>query len=256
MTNEVLVKAVDVSKSFGNVRALDKVSLEVKRGEVCCIIGSSGSGKSTFLRCINMLERIDGGAIWVDNNLVGYRKEGRKLHELRDHEIARQRRRIGMVFQRFNLFPHMTTLENVMESPVHVLKEPVATVREYALELLARVGMADKVDAYPAQLSGGQQQRAAIARALCMKPGLMLFDEPTSALDPELVADVLAVMKDLARSGMTMMVVTHELGFAQDVANTVVFMQKGRVVESGTAEDILLRPQNPQTIAFMSAVRK
>ncbi|MDN5925038.1 MAG: amino acid ABC transporter ATP-binding protein [Xanthomonadales bacterium] len=255
MANEELIRAVDVCKNFGQVRALDKVSLTVNRGEVCCIIGSSGSGKSTFLRCINMLERIDGGAIWVDNDLVGYRQEGRKLHELSDREIARQRRRIGMVFQRFNLFPHMTTLQNIMESPVHVLGQPADQVREYAVELLDRVGLADKVHAYPSQLSGGQQQRVAIARALCMRPELMLFDEPTSALDPELVAEVLAVMKELAQSGMTMVVVTHELGFAQEVADTVVFMQKGQVVESGLTDDVLQRPRHPQTVAFMNAVR-
>ncbi len=251
-----LIRAIDVSKHFGSVVALDKVSLSVARGEVCCIIGSSGSGKSTFLRCINMLERIDGGAIWLNEQLVGYRSEGRKLHELRDHEIAQQRRRVGMVFQRFNLFPHMTTLQNVMEGPVQVLKQPVAQVRERAVELLRRVGLADKADAWPSQLSGGQQQRVAIARALCMNPELMLFDEPTSALDPELVAEVLAVMRDLADSGMTMVVVTHELGFARDVADTVVFMQKGKVVEAGPAAAVLGQPTHPQTIAFMNAVRK
>ena len=251
-----LIRAVDVTKHFGSVVALDRVSLNVMRGEVCCIIGSSGSGKSTFLRCINMLERIDGGAIWLNEQLVGYRSEGTKLYELRDHEIARQRRRVGMVFQRFNLFPHLTVLQNVMEGPVIVLKEPVAQVREHALDLLGRVGLADKANAYPAQLSGGQQQRVAIARALCMKPELMLFDEPTSALDPELVAEVLTVMRDLADSGMTMMVVTHELGFARDVADTVVFMQKGQVVEAGSADAVLNHPTHAQTIAFMGAVRK
>ena len=221
MSGEILVKAVDICKSFGDFKALDNVSLEVRRGEVCCIVGPSGSGKSTFLRCINLLERIDSGAIWANGELIGYRRDGNRLHEMSDRELARQRRGIGMVFQRFNLFPHKTALENVIEGPVQVLGEKPAAAREHALELLARVGLADKAANYPAELSGGQQQRVAIARALGMRPSLILFDEPTSALDPELVAEVLDVMNDLAASGMTMIVVTHEMGFARNVSHNV-----------------------------------
>ncbi|CAK7261104.1 amino acid ABC transporter ATP-binding protein [Shinella sp. WSC3-e] len=203
MTSEILVKAVDVCKSFGTFKALQDVSLEVRKGEVSCIIGPSGSGKSTFLRCINLLERIDSGAIWANGELIGYRRDGNKLYEMSDAEIARQRRGIGMVFQRFNLFPHKTALENVVEGPVQVLGESPKAARDHALELLKRVGLADKAGSYPAELSGGQQQRVAIARAMGMRPSLILFDEPTSALDPELVAEVLDVMNDLAASGMT-----------------------------------------------------
>jgi ABC-type polar amino acid transport system, ATPase component len=250
-----LVKAVDVCKSFGDFQALKKVSLDIERGEVFCIIGPSGSGKSTFLRCINQLERIDGGAIWVNSELIGYRREGDKLYELRDAEIARQRRPIGMVFQRFNLFPHLTAIENIIEGPVQVLKEDPASARARAEDLLAQVGLSFKRDAYPNELSGGQQQRIAIARGLAMKPELMLFDEPTSALDPELVGEVLTVMKNLAASGMTMIVVTHELGFAREVANRVAFMDAGEIVECGPAEDILLRPQQQRTRDFVAAVR-
>ncbi|TDK31303.1 amino acid ABC transporter ATP-binding protein [Rhizobium deserti] len=255
MTSEIIVKAVDVSKRFGNFLALDKVNVEVKRGEVSCIIGPSGSGKSTFLRCINLLERMDGGAIWVSDELVGYRRDGNKLHEISDSEIARQRRRIGMVFQRFNLFPHMTALQNIMEGPVQVMGETTKAAREHAEMLLDRVGLGDKKNHYPSELSGGQQQRVAIARAMGMRPELILFDEPTSALDPELVSEVLDVMHDLASSGMTMIVVTHEMGFARNVANTVTFMEAGKVVETGLASKVLSTPKNARTAAFIQAVQ-
>lgn len=254
MTKDILVKAIDVTKNFDAFRALDKVSMEVKRGEVACIIGPSGSGKSTFLRCINLLERMDEGAIWVNDELMGYRREGNNLHELSDKEISRQRRRIGMVFQRFNLFPHLTAVKNVMEGPIQVLGQPPAKAREEALSLLARVGLADKANHYPSELSGGQQQRVAIARAMGMQPDLILFDEPTSALDPELVSEVLDVMKDLAASGMTMIVVTHELGFARNVANTVTFMEAGKVVETGAASEVLTSPKSARTAEFIKAV--
>lgn len=254
MSNNIVVKAVDVTKQFGNFKALDQVNLEIKRGEVCCIVGPSGSGKSTFLRCINQLEKMDAGAIWVNDELVGYRREGNNLHEISDKEISRQRRRIGMVFQRFNLFPHLTALENVMEGPLQVLGENPTEVKTRALDLLARVGLGDKAGHYPSQLSGGQQQRVAIARAMAMRPELILFDEPTSALDPELVSEVLDVMKDLAASGMTMIVVTHELAFAKNVANTVAFMEAGKMVEIGPAAEVLTTPKNPRTAAFIKAV--
>lgn len=254
MTKDIVVKAVDVTKLFGTFKALDKVSLEITKGEVCCIIGPSGSGKSTFLRCINQLEKMNSGAIWVNDELVGYRRDGNNLHEISDAEMSRQRRRIGMVFQRFNLFPHKTAMENIMEGPVHVLREPVADVRKRAEDLLVRVGLGDKGGHYPAQLSGGQQQRVAIARAMCMSPELILFDEPTSALDPELVSEVLEVMKDLASSGMTMIVVTHELGFARNVANTVAFMEAGKMVEVGPTSEVLSTPKSPRTAEFIRAV--
>ncbi len=250
-----LVRAIDVRKTFSGFQALKNVTLDVHRGEVVCIIGPSGSGKSTFLRCINQLERIDGGAIWVNSELIGYRREGNKLYELRDAEIAKQRRPIGMVFQRFNLFPHMTALENIIEGPVQVLKESPASAKARAMELLEMVGLAFKANAYPSELSGGQQQRVAIARGLAMKPELMLFDEPTSALDPELVGEVLAVMKNLAASGMTMIVVTHELGFAREVANRVAFMDAGEIVECGPAEELLTAPKQQRTRDFVMAVR-
>ncbi|MEK1933931.1 MAG: amino acid ABC transporter ATP-binding protein [Pararhizobium sp.] len=256
MSKETLVKAIDVTKNFGDFRALHSVCLDVTKGEVACIIGPSGSGKSTFLRCINLLERIDGGGIWVNGELIGYRRDGDKLYEISDTEIARQRRRIGMVFQRFNLFPHKTALENIMEGPVQVLNEPVKEAREHAHELLARVGLADKANHYPSELSGGQQQRVAIARAMGMRPDLILFDEPTSALDPELVSEVLDVMKDLAASGMTMIVVTHEMGFARNVANRVAFMEAGRLEEYGPAERVLTNPDNARTAQFIKAVQK
>ncbi|WEX90070.1 amino acid ABC transporter ATP-binding protein [Sinorhizobium garamanticum] len=250
----VLVKAIDVTKNYGHFRALDKVGLEVARGEVSCIIGPSGSGKSTLLRCINLLERMDGGAIWVNDELIGYRRDGNNLHEISDAEISRQRRRIGMVFQRFNLFPHKTALENIIEGPVQVLGEAVIEARERAMALLERVGLADKTNHYPSELSGGQQQRVAIARAMGMRPDLILFDEPTSALDPELVSEVLDVMRDLAASGMTMIVVTHELGFARNVANTVTFMEAGKVVETGLASEVLSAPRSARTAEFIKAV--
>ncbi len=254
MNQDILVKAIDVTKNYGHFRALDKVSLDVARGEVSCIIGPSGSGKSTLLRCINLLERMDGGAIWVNDELIGYRREGNNLHEFSDAEISRQRRRIGMVFQRFNLFPHKTAVENIIEGPVQVLGEPVKEARQRALALLERVGLADKANHYPSELSGGQQQRVAIARAMGMRPDLILFDEPTSALDPELVSEVLDVMKDLAASGMTMIVVTHELGFARNVANTVTFMETGKVVETGLASEVLSAPRSARTAEFIKAV--
>jgi polar amino acid transport system ATP-binding protein len=254
MKQDILVKAVDVTKNYGDFCALDKVSMEVARGEVSCIIGPSGSGKSTFLRCINLLERMDGGAIWVNDELVGYRREGNNLHQISDVEISRQRRRIGMVFQRFNLFPHKTALENIIEGPVHVLGHSVEQARERASVLLERVGLTAKANHYPSELSGGQQQRVAIARAMGMQPDLILFDEPTSALDPELVSEVLDVMKDLAASGMTMIVVTHELGFARSVANTVTFMEAGKVVETGLASEVLSAPKSARTAEFIKAV--
>jgi polar amino acid transport system ATP-binding protein len=254
MSKEIVVKAVDVTKLFGTFKALDKVSLDIAKGEVCCIIGPSGSGKSTFLRCINQLEKMNSGAIWVNDELVGYRREGNNLHEIGDAEMSRQRRRIGMVFQRFNLFPHKTALENIMEGPIQVLREPASDVRKRAQDLLVRVGLGDKGGHYPSQLSGGQQQRVAIARAMCMRPDLILFDEPTSALDPELVSEVLEVMKDLAASGMTMIVVTHELGFARSVANTVAFMEAGKMVEVGPASEVLGIPKSPRTAEFIKAV--
>jgi polar amino acid transport system ATP-binding protein len=254
MTAATMVKAENVHKSFGHVDVLKGIDLEVANGEVFCLLGPSGSGKSTFLRCINHLEQVDGGRLSVDGQLIGYKEVGGKLHEMHEREVAAQRRDIGMVFQRFNLFPHLTALENVMEAPVQVRGESKSAARERALQLLDRVGLADRAGNYPAQLSGGQQQRVAIARALAMKPKLMLFDEPTSALDPELVGEVLDVMKDLAREGMTMIVVTHEIGFAREVADTVVFMDGGVVVESGKPADVIGNPQHPRTKAFLSKV--
>jgi polar amino acid transport system ATP-binding protein len=249
-----MVKAEGVHKSFGPVEVLKGIDLEVKSGEVFCLIGPSGSGKSTFLRCINHLEKINAGRLYVDGELVGYRQKGDKLYELKDSEVAVKRRDIGMVFQRFNLFPHMTALENVMEAPVQVKGVSKAQARDRARQLLERVGLGDKAGNYPSQLSGGQQQRVAIARALAMDPKLMLFDEPTSALDPELVGDVLDVMRDLAESGMTMVVVTHEMGFAREVGDSLVFMDDGVVVESGNPRDVLTDPQHERTKAFLSKV--
>ncbi|WP_116199438.1 amino acid ABC transporter ATP-binding protein [Amycolatopsis circi] len=249
-----VVSAQKVCKSFGSLEVLKGIDLEVHDREVLCLIGPSGSGKSTLLRCINHLEKIDAGRLYVDGVLVGYRERGGRLHELRDKEIAAQRKDIGMVFQRFNLFPHMTALENVMEAPVQVRREPKSQVRERALELLDRVGLADKAGAYPGQLSGGQQQRVAIARALAMQPKLMLFDEPTSALDPELVGDVLGVMRQLAKDGMTMVVVTHEMQFAREVADKVFFMDGGVVVESGAPDEVIGDPKHERTKAFLARV--
>ena len=244
----------NASKAFGQFQALQDVSLDVRAGTVLCLIGASGSGKTTLLRCVNQLVQIDSGAIWLDGDLLGVRVKNDRLHRLSETEIARQRLKTGMVFQRFNLFPHMTALQNVAEGPVQVHRRRPQEVRDEALELLARVGLADKAANYPAQLSGGQQQRVAIARALAMRPKLMLFDEPTSALDPELVSEVLAVMKELARSHMTMIVVTHELGFAREVADRVVYMDAGRIVEEGPPSQVLGAPNESRTKAFLSAV--
>ncbi|MFZ4065128.1 MAG: amino acid ABC transporter ATP-binding protein [Rhodoluna sp.] len=249
-----MVDARSVRKSYGANQVLNGISLTVEQGEVLCIIGPSGSGKSTFLRCLNHLESINGGRIYVNDELMGYRQVGKVLHELKPKDIARQRQSIGMVFQRFNLFPHMTALQNVIEAPIGVAGVSAEDAKTLGLELLAQVGLADKADHYPAQLSGGQQQRVAIARALAMKPKLMLFDEPTSALDPELVGDVLDVMKNLAKAGMTMIVVTHEMGFAREVADKVVFIDKGLIVEQGTPKQVLDNPQESRTKAFLNKV--
>jgi polar amino acid transport system ATP-binding protein len=251
-----IVVAASVTKQFGPLKALNKVSLSVSPGAVQCIIGPSGSGKSTLLRCINQLEKIDAGAITVAGELIGYRRVGNELHELSDAEIARQRLKTGMVFQRFNLFNHMTVLQNIIEGPLTVLKRPRREIIAEAMALLDRVGLAEKRDSYPIELSGGQQQRIAIARALAMKPQVMLFDEPTSALDPELVGEVLNVMRDLAASGMTMIVVTHELGFAREVASDVVFMDKGEIVEQGPPRQVLVAPSQARTRDFIAAVLK
>jgi polar amino acid transport system ATP-binding protein len=249
-----MVLSEGVHKSYGRLEVLKGIDLTVRPGEVMCIIGRSGSGKSTFLRCINHLEKIDAGRLSVDGELVGYRQQGDKLYELREREIAGRRADIGMVFQHFNLFGHMTALGNVCEAPVLVRGVKRRTAEARSRELLARVGLADKADHYPAQLSGGQQQRVAIARALAMEPKLMLFDEPTSALDPELVGDVLAVMRGLAGMGMTMVVVTHEMGFAREVADSVVFMDGGVVVEAGPPDQVLGSPQHERTRDFLSKV--
>ena len=251
-----LVHAVNVTKAFGSNEVLKGIDMDVRKGEVVCLLGPSGSGKTTFLRCINQLESIDGGRIWVDGDLMGYDDRGGTLHRLKDKQIAAQRRDIGMCFQRFNLFPHKTVLENVIEAPVQVkgVKKKEATAK--ALELLEQVGLSDKPSAYPSQLSGGQQQRVAIARALAMDPKLMLFDEPTSALDPELVGEVLKVMRDLAKRGMTMIVVTHEMGFAREVADRVVFMDAGVVVEEGPPSQVIANPQHKRTKAFLSRMRQ
>ena len=253
-SNVPMVKAEGVSKAFGSNLVLRSISLEVARGEVLCLVGPSGSGKSTFLRCINHLETVDSGRLSVDGEIVGYRQSGDKLYELHPREASRQRRDIGMVFQRFNLFPHMTALGNVMAAPMLLGKGNKTQLKARAMELLARVGLADKWDHYPAHLSGGQQQRVAIARALAMDPKLMQFDEPTSALDPELVGEVLDVMKGLAQSGMTMIVVTHEMGFAREVADKLVFMDGGVVVEEGDPREVLSNPQRERTKAFLSKV--
>jgi polar amino acid transport system ATP-binding protein len=253
MTN-LMVDAQKVHKSFGVNEVLKGIDFQVAPGQVVCLLGPSGSGKSTFLRCINHLEKINAGRLFVDGELVGYRQQGDKLYELSENEVAKKRTEIGMVFQHFNLFPHMTAMGNIIEAPCQVKDEPKAEVRQRANELLAKVGLADKATAYPRQLSGGQQQRVAIARALAMRPKLMLFDEPTSALDPELVGDVLAVMKDLARSGMTMIVVTHEIGFAREVADTVVFMDGGVVVEQGPPSEVISNPRHERTKTFLAQV--
>jgi polar amino acid transport system ATP-binding protein len=249
-----MVKAEGVHKYFGRLEVLKGITLEVRRSEVMCLLGPSGSGKSTFLRCINHLEKINSGRLSVDGELVGYREQGDKLYELRESEIAGKRAEIGMLFQRFNLFPHMTALENVIEAPIRVRKVAKQEAVARAQELLDRVGLADKRDSYPSQLSGGQQQRVAIARALAMAPKLMLFDEPTSALDPELVGEVLDAMRQLAAEGMTMIVVTHEMGFAREVGDKLVFMDGGVVVESGDPREVLSNPQHKRTQAFLSKV--
>ncbi len=249
-----MVNAEGVHKTFGRNEVLKGINLEVAPGEVMCLLGPSGSGKSTFLRCINHLEKINAGRLSVDGELVGYREVGDKLHELRESEVARKRAEIGMVFQHFNLFGHMTALENVVCAPIRVKGSPRLQARERGRELLDRVGLSDKHDAYPAQLSGGQQQRVAIARALAMEPKLMLFDEPTSALDPELVGEVLEAMKQLAAEGMTMVVVTHEMGFAREVADEVVFMDGGVVVEAGPPGEVLANPRHERTRSFLSKV--
>lgn len=249
-----LVSALGVHKSYGHNHVLRGVDLEVSSGEVVCLIGPSGSGKTTLLRTLNHLETVDAGSIEVDGELVGYRAAGGRLYELKEAEIATQRRRTGMVFQHFNLFPHMTVLQNIVEAPIGIKRIPKGKAVTQAHELLTRVGLADKASAYPSALSGGQKQRVAIARALAMDPEVMLFDEPTSALDPELVGDVLAVMRDLAASGMTMIVVTHEIGFARQVADRIVFMADGVVVEDGTPAEIIDSPQQARTREFLKAV--
>ncbi len=254
MSDMPMVRSQAVHKQFGRLEVLKGVSLDVAPGAVMCLLGPSGAGKSTFLRCINHLEKIDAGRLSVDGELVGYRQVGDKLHELPDAEVARKRAQIGMVFQRFNLFPHMTALENVAAAPQLVLKASRGEARAAASDLLATVGLSEKERSYPAQLSGGQQQRVAIARALAMKPKLMLFDEPTSALDPELVGEVLDVMRRLAAEGMTMVVVTHEIGFAREVGDAAAFMDDGVVVETGVPREVFADPQHERTRAFLSKV--
>jgi polar amino acid transport system ATP-binding protein len=251
---DVMVKAEAVHKRFGRLEVLKGIDLEVRQGEVMCLLGPSGSGKSTFLRCINHLEKINSGRLWVDGELVGYREAGDRLHELHEREVARKRAEIGMVFQHFNLFPHMTALENVTLAPTRALKVSRSEARDRGRQMLGRVGLSDKLDVYPVALSGGQQQRVAIARALAMQPKLMLFDEPTSALDPELVGDVLDAMRQLAHDGMTMIVVTHEIGFAREVADSVVFMDAGVVVESGPPAQVLGAPKHERTREFLRKV--
>ena len=249
-----MVKAEAVHKRFGHLKVLKGVSLEVQRGEVVCLLGVSGSGKSTFLRCINHLENIDAGRLWVDGHMVGYKQIGKRIYELHDHEVCARRAEIGMVFQRFNLFGHMTALENVIEAPIHVRKTPREQALDNASDLLRRVGLAERMHSYPSQLSGGQQQRVAIARALAMQPKLMLFDEPTSALDPELVGEVLEVMKSLAREGMTMVVVTHEMGFAREAADRVVMMDDGKIIEEGAPAAFFNSPREERTQQFLSKI--
>jgi polar amino acid transport system ATP-binding protein len=254
MGSACMVKAESVYKNFGRLEVLKGIDLEVKPREVMCMIGPSGSGKSTFLRCINHLEKIDGGRLSVDGELVGYQQRGDKLYELRDDEVCKKRAEIGMVFQRFNLFPHMTVLQNIIEAPMRVKHESREVASDRARKLLEQVGLAEKIYAYPNQLSGGQQQRVAIARALAMQPKLMLFDEPTSALDPELVGEVLDAMRQLAEEGMTMIVVTHEMGFAREVGDSLVFMDGGVVVEAGNPREVIKNPQHERTQSFLSKV--
>lgn len=249
-----MIRARGVKKHFGKNEVLKGIDVDIAHGEVVCLLGASGSGKSTFLRCVNHLEKIDGGLIWVEDYPVGYRIRGRKLYEETDAQVCNSRTDIGMVFQSFNLFPHMNVLQNIIEAPIGVLRRPRSEVIAQARELLARVGLAEREKSYPRQLSGGQQQRVAIARALCMKPNLMLFDEPTSALDPELVGEVLNVMKDLAESGMTMLIVTHEISFARDVADKVLFMHDGKILEEGEPAEIFGNPQHPRTQDFLRSI--
>ena len=252
--SEPMVRSLDVHKHFGRLEVLRGVNIDVAQGEVVVIIGPSGSGKTTFLRCINHLERLDGGRIYVDGEMVGYREKNGRLVEDSERQVARKRAAIGMVFQRFNLFPHLSALGNVIEAPIRVKKVPRKQAEEAGREMLANVGLAEKLSAYPSQLSGGQQQRVAIARALAMQPKLMLFDEVTSALDPELVGEVLDVMKALARGGMTMIVVSHEMGFSREVADRIVFMDEGVIVEEGSPEELFLRPVQPRTKSFLSKI--
>ncbi|HYM83091.1 MAG TPA: amino acid ABC transporter ATP-binding protein [Candidatus Dormibacteraeota bacterium] len=252
--SDVVVEATDVHKWFGRLHVLKGVSMSVRRQEVVVVIGASGSGKTTFIRCVNHIEKIQQGRIFVNGHLIGYREVNGRLIEDRERNIARQRQEIGMVFQRFNLFPHMTALENIVEAPLQVRKTPRAEAEATGRALLERVGLAAKATAYPAQLSGGQQQRVAIARALAMKPALMLFDEPTSALDPEMIGEVLEVMKELAREGMTMIVVTHEMGFAREVADRVVMMDDGQIIEEGTPEHFFTNPTHERTKNFLSKI--
>ena len=247
-----MISAQNVHKSFGQLEVLKGINLEVQAGEVACLLGPSGSGKSTFLRCVNHLDKATAGRLYVDGELIGYREKNGTLYEISEKEAAEQRSDIGMVFQSFNLFPHRTVIENIIEAPIQVKKIPEETARARAMELLEDVGLASKANNYPVQLSGGQQQRVAIARAVAMDPKLMLFDEPTSALDPELVGEVLRVMKDLAAEGMTMLVVTHEMGFAREVADKVFFMDGGVVIESGSPAEVLDNPQQPRTKDFLA----
>jgi polar amino acid transport system ATP-binding protein len=252
--SDIVMRAEHVQKNFGRLEVLKGVSLDVSQRETVCIIGPSGSGKTTFIRCINHLEKVDGGRITVNGHLIGYRQHGDRLVEDSEKSIARQRTQIGMVFQRFNLFPHKTAMENVIEAPVHVLGRPKEQAEKDGLRLLTRVGLADKCDTYPGKLSGGQQQRVAIARALAMRPALMLFDEPTSALDPEVTGEVLAVMEELAHEGMTMIVVTHEMGFAREAADRVVMMDEGVIIEEGTPEHFFEAPEHERTKQFLSKI--
>ena len=251
-----MIQAIDVEKHYGSNQVLQGVSLEVQQGEVLCLVGASGSGKSTFLRCMNHLEAVDGGELYVDGSLVGYEERNGKLYELSEREVCKRREGIGMVFQSFNLFPHMTALQNIIEGPMQVKKELKQVAVQRALELLERVGLSEKASAYPRQLSGGQQQRVAIARALAMQPMLMLFDEPTSALDPELVGEVLAVMRDLANDGMTMVVVTHEMSFAEEVGDILAFMEAGRIAQIGPPREVIGDPATAKIANFFSRVRK